>query len=116
MPEVIYLLLPPQLLASGVNDMVRISDAHMSGARFGTTVLHIAPESAVGGPPDLVETRDAITLLVPSRSLHLHMDYASYQEGAEHGNLNDQSTHKARQTCTIITRRRPMPAATSLFS
>jgi dihydroxy-acid dehydratase len=71
MPEAGYLPLPRKLLAQGVRDMVRISDARMSGTAFGTVVLHVAPESAVGGPLGLVRTGDEILLDVPSRKLEL---------------------------------------------
>jgi dihydroxy-acid dehydratase len=73
MPEVGNLPLPTKLLKAGVRDMVRISDARMSGTAFGTTVLHIAPESAVGGPLAFVKTGDLITLDVPARQLTLHV-------------------------------------------
>lgn len=73
MPEVGNLPLPTKLLKAGVRDMVRISDARMSGTAFGTAVLHIAPESAVGGPLALVKTGDLITLDVPARQLTLHV-------------------------------------------
>ena len=66
--------LPTKLLTQGVTDMVRISDARMSGTAFGTVVLHAAPESAIGGPLALVRTGDSITLDVPGRSLTLHVD------------------------------------------
>ena len=68
--------LPAKLLAQGVEDMVRISDARMSGTAFGTTVLHVAPESTVGGPLALVRTGDSITLDVPARRLTLNVDEA----------------------------------------
>ena len=71
MPEVGNMPLPAKLLAEGVVDMVRISDARMSGTAFGTTVLHVAPESTVGGPLALVRTGDTITLDVPGRRLTL---------------------------------------------
>jgi dihydroxy-acid dehydratase len=66
--------LPAKLLAEGVTDMVRISDARMSGTAYGTTVLHAAPESSIGGPLALVQTGDLITLDVPSRRLTLDVD------------------------------------------
>ena len=69
MPEVGNMPLPPKLLARGITDMVRISDARMSGTAYGTVVLHVAPESAAGGPLGLVRTGDLITLDVPNRSL-----------------------------------------------
>jgi dihydroxy-acid dehydratase len=71
MPEAGYLPLPKKLLAQGVRDMVRISDARMSGTAYGTIVLHVAPESAVGGPLALARTGDEIFLDVPNRKLEL---------------------------------------------
>jgi dihydroxy-acid dehydratase len=71
MPEVGNMPLPAKLLQAGIRDMVRISDARMSGTAFGTTVLHVAPESAAGGPLAQVRTGDVITLDVPGRSLTL---------------------------------------------
>jgi dihydroxy-acid dehydratase len=74
MPEVGNMPLPPKLLAEGVTDMVRISDARMSGTAYGTTVLHAAPESTIGGPLALVQTGDLITLDVPGRTLTVEID------------------------------------------
>ena len=71
MPEVGNLELPKQVLEKGITDMVRISDARMSGTSYGTVVLHVAPEAAVGGPLALVCSGDTIELDVPNRSLHL---------------------------------------------
>jgi dihydroxy-acid dehydratase len=73
MPEVGNFHLPKKLLAQGVTDMIRISDGRMSGTAFGTVVLHVSPESAVGGALALVQTGDLITLDVPNRRLHLHV-------------------------------------------
>jgi len=64
---------PARLLQRGVKDMVRISDARMSGTSYGTVVLHVAPESAVGGPLALVRTGDEIELDVPRRTLTLRV-------------------------------------------
>jgi len=69
MPEVGNFVLPRPVLKRGITDMVRISDARMSGTGFGTVVLHVAPEAAVGGPLALVRTGDWIELDVPARSL-----------------------------------------------
>ena len=80
MPEVGNMPLPAKLLRAGVLDMVRISDARMSGTAFGTTVLHVAPESAAGGPLALVRTGDLITLDVPGRSLTLHVTDAELEQ------------------------------------
>lgn len=71
MPEAGYLPIPKKLLAKGVRDMVRISDARMSGTAFGTVILHVSPEAAVGGPLGLVQTGDLIELDVPNRRLDL---------------------------------------------
>jgi dihydroxy-acid dehydratase len=71
MPEVGNMGLPAKILRQGVTDMVRISDARMSGTAYGTVVLHTAPESAAGGPLALVEDGDMIELDVPARRLHL---------------------------------------------
>ncbi|MBL8342867.1 MAG: dihydroxy-acid dehydratase [Rubrivivax sp.] len=76
MPEWGNLPIPKKLLARGVRDIVRISDARMSGTHFGTCVLHVSPESAVGGPLALVRTGDVIELDVPARRLHLVVDDA----------------------------------------
>ncbi|MCI0700757.1 MAG: dihydroxy-acid dehydratase [Planctomycetia bacterium] len=71
MPEWGYLPIPKKLLAAGVRDMVRISDARMSGTAFGTVVVHVSPESAVGGPLAAVGDGDLIELDVPNRRLNL---------------------------------------------
>jgi dihydroxy-acid dehydratase len=76
MPEWGMLPIPKKLLQQGVRDMVRISDARMSGTSYGTCVLHVAPESAVGGPLALVRTGDMITLDVAARSISVDVDEA----------------------------------------
>lgn len=76
MPEAGFLPIPKKLLKAGVTDMVRISDARMSGTAFGTIVLHVAPEAAVGGPLALVRTGDRICLSVAERKLDLLVDEA----------------------------------------
>lgn len=74
MPEWGNLPIPKKLLKVGVRDMLRLSDARMSGTHYGTCVLHISPESAVGGPLALVQTGDFIEINLPARTLHLHVD------------------------------------------
>ena len=69
MPEAGYLPIPQKLARAGVKDMVRISDGRMSGTAFGTVVLHVTPEAAVGGPLAYVQTGDRIRLSVSERSL-----------------------------------------------
>ena len=71
MPEWGALPIPKKLLAQGVRDMVRVSDGRMSGTHYGTCVLHVAPESRIGGPLALVRDGDMIELDVPARRLHL---------------------------------------------
>ena len=72
-PEWGQIPMPRILLDQGVNDIVRISDARMSGTSFGTVVLHVAPESAVGGPLAIVETGDEVELDTAGRTLTLHV-------------------------------------------
>ena len=73
MAEVGNMGLPPAILQQGITDMVRISDARMSGTAYGTVVLHVAPEAAVGGPLALVRDGDTIALDVDARTLHLEV-------------------------------------------
>jgi dihydroxy-acid dehydratase len=76
MPEAGYLPIPAKLARAGVKDMVRISDARMSGTAYGTIVLHVSPEAAIGGPLALVRTGDRIRLSVAGRRLDLLVDEA----------------------------------------
>lgn len=80
MPEVGNMALPKKLLEKGITDMVRISDARMSGTAFGTVFLHASPESAVGGPLALVRDGDLIEVDVAQRYIHLHVDEAELAE------------------------------------
>ncbi|HEV2495342.1 MAG TPA: IlvD/Edd family dehydratase [Terriglobia bacterium] len=73
MPEWGDMPIPAKLLKAGVRDMVRLSDARMSGTAYGTVVLHVSPESAVGGPLAVVKNGDTIELDVPARTLELHV-------------------------------------------
>ncbi|KRD10718.1 MULTISPECIES: L-arabinonate dehydratase [unclassified Streptomyces] len=84
MPEYGMLPIPDHLLKQGVRDMVRISDARMSGTSYGACVLHVAPESYVGGPLALVRSGDPITLDVEARTLHLHVDDAELERRRAH--------------------------------
>ena len=113
MPEAGYLPIPRKLAQQGVKDMVRISDARMSGTAFGTIVLHIAPEAAIGGPLGLVRSGDRIRLDVANRSINLLVDEAeltnrrkSYQPppphaGSERGYLSLylKTVNQADQGC-----------------
>ena len=73
MAEVGNMPLPPKILRKGITDMVRISDARMSGTAYGTVVLHVVPEAAIGGTLALVQNGDIVELNVPKRLLHLHV-------------------------------------------
>jgi len=73
MPEWGMVPIPTKLVKQGVRDMMRISDARMSGTSYGACVLHVSPESYVGGPLALVRTGDLVTVDVPGRSIHLHV-------------------------------------------
>jgi dihydroxy-acid dehydratase len=73
MPEWGMLPIPKKLVQAGVRDMVRISDGRMSGTSYGACILHVSPESFVGGPLAFVETGDAIEVDVPARRIHLHV-------------------------------------------
>ena len=82
MPEAGFVPIPKKLAREGVRDMVRLSDARMSGTAFGTTVLHISPESAAGGPLSLVEDGDVIELNVPEQRIQLLVEESELKERA----------------------------------
>jgi dihydroxy-acid dehydratase len=90
MPEAGYLPIPKKLARGGVKDMVRISDARMSGTAFGTIVLHITPESAVGGPLALVRNGDMIRLDVQKRSIDLLIEPSELER--RHAALKPRAT------------------------
>jgi dihydroxy-acid dehydratase len=73
MPEWGMLPIPKKLVQAGVRDMLRLSDARMSGTSYGACILHVAPEAYVGGPLALVRTGDMITVDVPARSIRLEV-------------------------------------------
>lgn len=80
MAEVGNMGLPPKVLRKGITDMIRISDARMSGTAYGTVILHGAPEAAAGGPLSLVESGDMIEVDVPNRRLHLDVSEAELEK------------------------------------
>jgi dihydroxy-acid dehydratase len=82
MPEAGYLPIPKKLATKGVKDMVRVSDARMSGTAFGTIVLHVTPDAASGGPLALVQSGDRIKLSVKARSIALLVDDAELKRRA----------------------------------
>lgn len=93
MPEVGNMAVPKKLLEQGVHDMVRLSDGRMSGTGFGTVVLHVSPESAVGGTLALVQNGDIIELDVANRKLSLLVDDAELAERRR----NWKATHKVAE-------------------
>jgi dihydroxy-acid dehydratase len=82
MPEAGYLPIPKKLAQKGVKDMIRVSDARMSGTAFGTIVLHVTPDAASGGPLGLVRTGDRIRLSVKERRIELLIDEAELKKRA----------------------------------
>ena len=94
MAEVGNMGLPKKILELGVRDMVRISDGRMSGTAFGTVILHVAPEAAVGGCLALVEEGDLIVLDVPSRSLHLDVSEEELAERLAAWQAPDPHDHR----------------------
>jgi dihydroxy-acid dehydratase len=88
MPEAGYIPIPRKLAQAGVKDMVRISDGRMSGTAFGTVVLHVTPEAAVGGPLALVQTGDRIRLSVSRRELALL--------------VSDEELERRRAACPVV--------------
>lgn len=93
MAEVGNMGLPPKVLKKGVTDMIRISDARMSGTAYGTVILHTAPEAAAGGPLAVVKTGDMIEVDVPARRLHLDIP-----DGELAARLADWAPHHERAT------------------
>ena len=117
MPEWGQLPIPKKLLEQGVRDMVRISDARMSGTSYGACVLHVAPESYVGGPLALVRDGDVIELDVAARRLTLEGRRRGAGAARERtGSRPRRSTSAATARCTCSTSRRPTRAATSTSS
>ncbi len=92
MPEVGNMPIPKKLLKQGVQDMVRISDARMSGTAFGTVILHVSPESEAGGPLALVKNGDKINFDGPNRKLEL---WISYEEMAERKAQLEKKTNQS---------------------
>jgi dihydroxy-acid dehydratase len=80
MPEWGMLPIPTKLVRQGVRDMVRLSDARMSGTSYGACILHVAPEAYVGGPLALVKTGDVIALDVPNRTIALEISDAEMEK------------------------------------
>ncbi len=115
MPEWGMLPIPKKLLAAGVRDMVRLSDARMSGTSYGTCVLHVCPESRVGGPLGLVRDGDLITLDTQGRKLEILVDARRARRDAEgRGSRRRRTTSAVSVRCTSRTFFRLTRAATSI--
>jgi dihydroxyacid dehydratase/phosphogluconate dehydratase len=108
MPEWGNLPIPKKLLAKGVRDMVRISDARMSGTHYGTCVVHVAPESAVGGPIACVQSGDEILLDVGARRLELCISDDELQRRRATWTPRERRLHGGTSRCMkgMSTRRR----------
>lgn len=111
-PEVGNMPMPRRLLQEGITDMVRISDARMSGTGYGTCVLHVAPEASVGGPLALVRTGDLVRVDVPSRSLDLLVDEAELERRRAAWQPRSRPPPGAGYGCTASTYCRPTRART----
>jgi dihydroxy-acid dehydratase len=116
MPEWGMLPIPKKLLERGVRDMVRLSDARMSGTHYGTVVLHIAPEAAVGGPLSLVRDGDPILLDVEARRLDLLVADADLEERRRHLPPRVQTIRGAGRASSPTTCVRPIRARISMSS
>lgn len=93
MPEVGNVRIPDTLARQGVKDLIRISDARMSGTAFGTVILHVSPESAIGGPLACLVTGDQITLNVANRTLNVLIDAAELQKRQQQLSVSNAAPH-----------------------
>ena len=115
-PEWGHIPMPRKLLNEGVTDMVRISDARMSGTSYGTVVLHVAPESAIGGPLALVETGDEILLDVPGPQTGVTgRRRGTGSPRAAVSRRRHATTTAATAVCSWTTSRKPIWVAISIF-
>ena len=114
MAEVGNMGLPPKVLRKGVRDMVRISDARMSGTAYGTVVLHVCPEAAAGGPLALVENGDMIELDVEAGRLHLDVPEAELARAQGVRRPPAPAMTSGYQKCTSTTSCRPLRAPISI--
>jgi dihydroxy-acid dehydratase len=96
MPEWGMLPIPKKLVKQGVRDMLRMSDARMSGTSYGACILHVAPEAYIGGPFALVRTGDLITVDIDRRSIHLEVSDEELAAAARHGNRRRRATARLR--------------------
>ena len=103
MPEAGYIPLPRKLARQGVKDMVRISDGRMSGTAFGTIVLHVTPESAVGGPLAWVRSGDRVRLSVAARELSLLVSDAELEKRRSEAPVQPQAAERGYRKLFLAT-------------
>ena len=115
MPEWGQLPIPKKLLKAGVRDMLRISDARMSGTSYGACILHVAPESFVGGPLAFVQTGDEIEVDVAARRIHLHVGDEELARRQAPGRRRRRVIRAAMARCFRSISARPTKAAISIF-
>lgn len=115
MPEWGMLPIPIRLLKQGVKDMLRLSDARMSGTSYGGCLLHCSPESAVGGPLALVKTGDRITVDVPARRIHLEVSDSELATRRAAWTPRPRATSAAMAGCSAAISCRPMRDAILIF-
>ena len=116
MPEWGMLPIPTKLVKQGVRDMVRLSDARMSGTSYGACILHVAPESYIGGPLALVQNGDRITLDVAARTINLDVSEAELAKRRAAWKQPERASSAAMAGCSPATSSRPMKAAISISS
>jgi len=116
MPEWGSIAMPRKLLEAGIRDVVRISDARMSGTAAGTVVLHVCPESAIGGPLALVQDGDWITLDVPARRLHLEVSDEELVMRRTRWQAPAPKYRRGYGKLSLIMSYKRMTAATSIFA
>jgi hypothetical protein len=116
MAEVGNMGLPPKVLRKGITDMVRISDARMSGTAYGTVVLHTSPEAARGGPLAVVRDGDMIELDVPNRRCTSTSPMPNWPAGSAAWKPRTRPPPAAMRGCTRPMSRAPIPAPTSISS
>jgi dihydroxy-acid dehydratase len=97
MPEAGYIPIPRKLAEKGVKDMLRISDARMSGTAYGTIVLHVSPEAEAGGPIGVVRSGDRIKLSVAGRRLDLEVDAAELERRRAERPRSDEGAKRGWQ-------------------